>query len=112
MKKTLTILVLLFSLTAYSQNKSDIIILKIQQNYNLQRVDSYIRISYPAEKTNTIELAKAGFRSDDAQEDSNTKIIHKVINELTMDGYEILSSSITGDYQCTRTIIIFERRSK
>jgi hypothetical protein len=112
MKTSLTILMLLATLSIYSQKNSDVVVLKIQQNYDLSNVDSYIRISYPDENTKTLPLTKAGYRSDDAKEDANTKIIQKAINELVKEGYKIVSSDISGDFHLTRTLMIFERKKE
>ena len=110
-RTALTILIFLFSLSSYAQKKNDVVCMKITQNYLLLKTDSYILISYPDETTKVIALAKAGFRIDDAEEDANTKLIQKTINSIIEAGYQIVSTSITGDYQCKWTLMTFSRTS-
>ena len=113
-KTILTSIMLLLSLTNFAQSKQEIIMVKIYQNYSPAiKADSYIQISYPNETTKTIELiTRAGFKMDDPIEDANTKTIQKTINTIIADGYQLLSSDISGDYTYSRTLMIFTRKTE
>ncbi|MDZ4667298.1 MAG: hypothetical protein SGJ00_05380 [bacterium] len=102
--------ILLLSLNTYAQNKHEIVTLRIYQNYFLgNRFESYIRVSYANKSAKIIKLEKAGLRMKDAAEDANSLLIQHTINDIVKDGYKLLSSSISGTYQYTRTLIIFEK---
>src|SRR5690554_248755 len=110
---TLISLMLLFFLPNYAQSAQEIIIVKINQSYEMSKwVDSYNRISYPNETNKTIKLEKAGFKIDDADEDANSKTIQIMVNSILKEGYQIYSTSISGDYKYTRTIMIFIRKTE
>ena len=106
-----TISILLATL-CYSQNKQEIVIVKIQQNYDQLKVDSYILISYPNETTKTIGLVSAGFRENDKEEISNALAIQMTVNSLIKEGYEIVSTDICGDIHFTRTLMVFSRKKE
>lgn len=107
-----TCLFILLAITIFSQKKQDVVILKIQQNYDLLKMDSYILISYPDETTKTIKLSSAGWRAEDSGETSNASVIQMEINSLTKEGYELLSNDISGDFHLTRTLMTFTKKKE
>ena len=104
-------IITLFITTAYSQ-KQEVVYMKIQQNYDILHIGSYIRISYPNGEIKVIELDKAGLRTNNENEIENTQLIQEAINSLTKEGYELISSSITGNRELTLTLMTFSREIK
>jgi len=91
-----------------SPKAKELIYIRIQEKIApMAVIDSYMQITYPDQTTRLVELGKIGIKSDGA--DENGKKIQWELNIMLNMGYEITSTSMSGDLSLTTTVMFLTR---